>query len=479
MLCIFRAGDRCDILKDNYEYSLRDGAFLRICDDDGFGGSSYGYNLIAFRVSTDYNKFIQNNSNMLLLQEYMMPKVQGKLPQDSGYISPESLSTQFSKFKTRRRDWFVDFEWLRKQGYITQKQYDSIYKFSEKTPIIDLGSVDFTTILKNEEATPRLKPYIKNNAWASGTKVVASGGTRDYDMWEDAFDAMDDPMTGDAIVESGLNEVINTVAWSGPVLDTNLAGYTFTMRAGAGTGHTGTFNGHTIRSLTGYNVGISVNETLAGGVDNVIVQDLCFDVRLHTSYGVYLYDGGDAGHIIIERCIAKGDNCIGTNCATTGFHQGYSAVNVVFRNNIAYKFIKTALGHGFYIYNEWGTPSTQLYNNTACKNRYGFRLSHPARTTGTIILKNNLSQGSLTSDYITGSAIDTHDKNVSEDATSPDASYQSLNCHDGNSCFNDYDNDDFSLVETGDEITTLALADDLSAIGSPEQFSDDCIGTTR
>ena len=94
-------------------------------------------------------------------------------------------------------------------------------------------------------------------------------------------------------------------------------------------------------------------------------------------------------------------------------------------------------------------------------------------------MRNNLSQGSVVADYAPGNAIDAHSKNVSEDATSPDASYQEINCHDGSSCFNDYDNDDYSLIATGDEIDTLALADDLSAIGSPEQFSDDCIGFTR
>ena len=72
------------------------------------------------------------------------------------------------------------------------------------------------------------------------------------------------------------------------------------------------------------------------------------------------------------------------------------------------------------------------------------------------------------------STVDTHAKNVSEDASSPDDAYDNLNCHDATSCFTDWANDDYHLDSGGSEITTLDDGDDLSGT-----FTDDIDGDTR
>ena len=82
-----------------------------------------------------------------------------------------------------------------------------------------------------------------------------------------------------------------------------------------------------------------------------------------------------------------------------------------------------------------------------------------ASTSHTYIVKNNLIQGSINNDFQDdGGGFGTTAKNISEDATSPDASYQSKDVHT-NSVFLNYASDDYRL-DSGGDVTNLAIVDD-------------------
>ncbi|GAG34644.1 unnamed protein product, partial [marine sediment metagenome] len=109
-----------------------------------------------------------------------------------------------------------------------------------------------------------------------------------------------------------------------------------------------------------------------------------------------------------------------------------------------------------------------VYNNTFVKNYCNI---HNARVgeTGTRIFKNNLCQdNSGGGDYSdTGGGFGTTANNISEDATSPDASFRNKTVS-----FVDEDNDDFHLA--GNDANARNAGEDLSAT-----FTDDIDGQTR
>lgn len=74
-----------------------------------------------------------------------------------------------------------------------------------------------------------------------------------------------------------------------------------------------------------------------------------------------------------------------------------------------------------------------------------------------------------------GGTFGTHAKNVSEDATSPDAAYQSKDVHT-NSVFENYGSDDYRL-DSGGDTTNLAILDDGDDLSGT--FTDDIEGQTR
>jgi hypothetical protein len=146
----------------------------------------------------------------------------------------------------------------------------------------------------------------------------------------------------------------------------------------------------------------------------------------------------------------------------------------VIYNNIIYDFFDTG-SHGIRSNVTFSQTSNGLIANNTVINCYN-GIDTDSTSGGTQSLVNNLVQdGNVSgSDYVKGGTWSSA-KNISEDATSPNAAYQSKDVHT-NSVFQDYANDNFKL-DSGGDVTNLAIVDDGDDLSV--NFTDDIIGQTR
>ena len=134
------------------------------------------------------------------------------------------------------------------------------------------------------------------------------------------------------------------------------------------------------------------------------------------------------------------------------------AYNANIINNIIYGFGDDPVDGGIIIQRvETVGPTINIMNNTVVKCYNNIAQGESDVISYTLVIKNNLCQGDTGgSDFVdAGGGLGTTAYNVSEDGSSPDIAYRSMNLHDANSCFRDYDNDDYRLLRTGDEIGDL------------------------
>ena len=232
MIIYVKAGDREKTTSLTYESSLRDGHVLEFRPDEEVG-KMIGYTIIAIRVPVDFwevrgsTDWKSTQQTVLDLKKYTNATVDGlyrwEIPNITEPVVPPL-----------RCDWFIDFKWLLDNNHITQPQYDSIYNFNEKTPVIDIP-IDFTSFIFNEYDTTRLIAGIQNMAWTAGTKTVGSSGA-DYTTWKLALDDLG-TLTGNATIlgltagEILSNDVI--------LINQNLAGYSITLGVTSGQEHNG------------------------------------------------------------------------------------------------------------------------------------------------------------------------------------------------------------------------------------------------
>lgn len=190
-----------------------------------------------------------------------------------------------------------------------------------------------------------------------------------------------------------------------------------------------------------------------------------FQISVSNIYttGIDLNNSGANGSYIAKNCILKG--------VSSGGKYGIRLNNIgtggLIYNNILYDFTGDNLGDGI---SENTSNSPSVYNNTVINcDGAGIRIEYTAAN-----IRNNLCQANAT-DYVITDVGGTISKNVSEDATSPDAAYRSKDVHT-NSVFKNYGADDYRL-DSGGDVTNLAIlddGDDLSGV-----FTDDIEGQTR
>lgn len=375
--------------------------------------------------------------------------------------------------KRKTRDRFIDFKELLNLGYITSGQYDDIY--DKDTQIkLSLGAIlDFTSIIKHEDSDQRLDPskLLVPGSVASGTYTIGSGGGDDYATVTAAEADTAAQLTGNLTFEHQNEETVISTAVT---FDVDSNSYTLKYTPVSGAEHNGGAYGNGARINFGTWDSLVLDETNEGDLDDFEFSKLAIDCTGAGNKGFNIVDGGNSGTLLFNRLLIVGDSdsLLGISVAN-----GYNWNNLVIRNNTVYGVGNGAGEAGIEINTAAGNGTISILNNTCCKNYNNF-FQDAASEAGspTVTVKNNIAQGDTGgSDFADdGAGWGTSGTNLSEDATSPNASYQSKNCHDGNSCFTDYTNNVFTLDSGGDEITDLDDGEDLSGT-----FTDDIVGTTR
>ncbi len=368
---------------------------------------------------------------------------QGKQRWEFGFLEEEK--------RLRMRDKFIDIGGLLNDKKITRTIYDNLYAHGQETGIanIDLSIFD---ILKQEDRDKRTLVDLKNQGITSGTYQIGTGGGADYATWAsfatavNAGNQMDGDLTGE-----GQNEetAIATVV----AFDTDTNGNTLYLTAESGAEHNGGAYGNGARITCGTDDGLRLSESTPGDLTHVEISKLALDISGSGNIGVYPYDCGDSGDILLNRLLIEGDAD-----SSYPIRIDSGANNVVLRNSIIYG------ASGEYV--RIGSDS-EFYNNTVIGLSTGL-----AVLAGTVVAKNNLVQDCGTDYY---GSYGTSAKNISEGATSPDESYRSKDVHT-NSVFENYGADDYRL-DSGGDATNLQILDDGEDLSGT--FTDDIQGQTR
>lgn len=407
---------------------------------------------LANTLQLEFNKFLRAaDSN-------------GKYPWEFGYLDDAN----------RKRDWFVDFKKLLDLKWIDQTAFESIYNqdVDHKPIYIDR---DLTSYLLHEEAAERLPSdyYLQKGSIATDGAGSGTGGgftigaAGDY-ATVTAFEAdIAAQLTGNL---HGLHLNEETVISSVITFDTDTNGNTLYLTAESGAEHNGGAYGNGARINLAAFDNLTLNETNDGDLDDVEISKIALDISGAGNSAVNLIDGGNSGLLLINRLLVKGDADSWDGIVVQG-----DAVNSRISNSILYG-IGDGAGDTGIDYTGIGAGDTHsCYNNTVigCYDNF---VQDNASMNGTLNFKNNLAQAAQNQDFRDdGGGFGTTAKNLSEDATSPDAAYQSKDVHT-NTVFQNYAGNDYRL-DSGGDATNLAILDDGDdLIGT---FTDDIQGQTR
>lgn len=349
----------------------------------------------------------------------------------------------------RIRDWIVDYKWLLDNHYITLSQYEDIYN-KEKVANIELSILNLMEILKYEENWERLsaeKDQIKGSV-ESGTYQIGTGGGADYATWT-LFQA-DIGATQDGDLK-GEGQDEETAIAGQVVFNHDENGHKFTCTAESGAEHDGTYSGARITCAANDHISFSAIATASE------FSKLAIDVSGSNNRGFVASATVDC---LVNRLLIKGDAD-----SYNGIQGGNWDENLQIRNCIVYGVGDGGTDSG--IGTDATYKNTYLYNNTCIGNYYN--IHQVDATPANLTIKNNLCQAnSGGADYV-NCAGGTNAKNISEDATSPDAAYRSKDLHT-NSVFVDYGNDNYKIDKDGDVIN-LAIIDDGEDLSGT--FTDD------
>ncbi len=447
----------------------RDGQIIDIRDDGAFvGNMERKHHCVIELPNVDFWK-IRGSRNWKSTKKSVrnLKKYLSVSNQHATYLwqnNPELFQP-----KDLKREWFIDFQELLNQGYITLSDFESIYDKSRNHNQIVLSNVhDFTSILKNENIHTRLntkKDHSKGTI-STGTYQIGTGTGADYStitsFEADIAATLTGNLTGEhQAEETAISDVVR--------FDTDTNSYKLKLTTESGAKHDGKWNTSKARINFADNDYISLFESTDGTLDDVIVENLQLDIQGASNRGIYCYDGANSGEFVVRNNIIKGDGD-----SSDGIYVYYPVANVKIYNNIVYD-ISGSSKPGIHSFPEYAVNNVLIANNTVINCGRGiWQEEDNSSRIANHIIKNNLVQDCGTCFVDGGGGYGTHAYNVSEDTTSPDTSYRSLNCHNGNSCFVDYANDDFRLTTGGDELSTLDDGDDLSGT-----FTDDIVGTIR
>ena len=465
MKLIIRVGNRYDPLHSNFMPGWRDGQIIDIRPDDYQEGRMERKHFLVLQTPQDYwalrgsTNWKSDQDKVMDFKKFLVPVDRnGKYPWEFGYLEDEK--------RIRCRDWFVDIEKLLSDKWITQADHDGIRDFSKEygSILIDRPLEDY---LVHEDVKTRVDPTIHNMAVAAGTFSIGTTAA-DY-ATVTAFEAdIAATLTGNL---TGEHQDEETVISTAVIFDTDTATFLLKLTAVSGAEHDGTAYGNGARIAYGTNDRLEFAETTDDDLANVEISKLAINATGNGNRGVRILNVG--GIVTTNRMLVKGD----AN-AVIGIELGGASFSSTTINNIVYGFGNGAGDGGIFI----GPPVTAgptviVANNTCIKNFNNIVQDRPGAISYDLTLKNNLCQGDTGgSDYRDdGGGFGTTAFNISEDATSPDASYRSKDLHT-NTIFFDFANDNYLLNPAGDA-TNLAIADDgedLSGI-----FTDDIIGQTR
>ncbi|MEA1998055.1 MAG: hypothetical protein U9N61_01835, partial [Euryarchaeota archaeon] len=360
------------------------------------------------------------------------------------------------------------------QEQITRNQYFDIYDRNKTHEQISLDITEIEQLFSHEDKKERLtrledkRPWtlVKNtiNRYIPIAKALVSSGTYsigaglDYDtvtLFEADIAAQ---LTGNLTGEHADEETSITSAIT---FDTDTNSYLLKLTAASGAEHNGTAYGNGARINFSHNDSIIFDETNDGDLDDVEISKLALDIR-DSLIGVRFNDGGNSGLLKVNRLLFKGnaDTLLGCFVNSEG-------ANTRITNSIFYD-IGNVAGEGAIRYRDPTSGHNHLIANNTIINCYEGITQDDDTTNATDIVKNNLIQNSSNKDFRDdGGGFGTTSKNISEDATSPDAAYQSKEV-----IFVDEANDDYHLAST--DIQAKDAGEDLSAT-----FTDDIDGNTR
>jgi hypothetical protein len=258
-----------------------------------------------------------------------------------------------------------------------------------------------------------------DSSGGDGTTNATSGGTAAYASLNAALTARARNLVtataiDEFICETGGTADTTVVAMSGW---TTSSIYYIDIKTSAGHRHAGVWS--------------TAKYRIQGGSDyNHVINVGTYDVRI-TGLQIDITSARTEGPII-AGILAEGDanvaqyfigNIIrGTNA--TGGTRGIRCTNSAnIWNNIIYDQLVNVQSHGLSLTPATGTTQN-VYNNTVYGCVEGINVT--AYTTGTLNLRNNLANGNTADYYSEGGYTRNSSFNISEDASSPDASYRSL-----------------------------------------------------
>lgn len=216
---------------------------------------------------------------------------------------------------------------------------------------------------------------------------------------------------------------------------------------------------------TGYGLIVSSNYNYALTIsdDDIRLEGLKIENQADTNAGAIDYN--NAGELQISYCIIR---------AAPPSSSARHCIDLMNMAGGTFKLWNSVIYDGYYgVRFDFGTAGNTfiLYNNTFIDcNTTGIRITDSADD-ATVYLKNNIVQGTDTNYNISSFSTYEHSNNISEDATSPDSSYQNLSV-----AFSDETNDDFHLSSSDAAAKDAGI--DLSS-DAQLSFSDDIDGDSR
>lgn len=372
-------------------------------------------------------------------------------------------------FNLRKRDWFIDIKELFDLGFINRSEYFDIYNKDIVFNPKNITVASLTDIIRNENATTRRKE-LRNQAISSGVHTIgASGDYSDLASFEADIEAT---QTGNL---SGEHLDEETTITGNIVFDHDPSTFDLTITAQSGAEHDGSAYGNGARISIGSFDQIRLNFSNGSGL--LQISKLAFTVAGSGTEVIQIDSTSSSHTVIINRNLIEGDE---GNVTTQGIRINNGAAGTVrVSNNIIYDVSSGNTSPdiaGISLNAEFGLGYTwDIYNNTVIN--CGHNLSENSDSpNGTLTATNNLLQAGVTADFINAnSAFSSTARNITEDASGPDAAYDNTDVNT-NSVFKDFAGNDFRLNSAGD-VTNLAIVDDgddLSGI-----FTDDIQGQTR
>lgn len=366
----------------------------------------------------------------------------GKQRWEFGYLEDEK--------QLRFRDRFIDIAGLLALSKMTSGMYDNLYKHGEEAGILVVNESLFD-LLKYELSNTRTVAPIKNQGITSGVYTIGAGVGPAYATVAgfasdvNAGGQMDGDLRGEHLAEE-------TAITGVVVFDTDTNGNTLFLTAESGAEHDGRAYGNGARVNFGGSDRLTFAETVGGELDSVEVSKLALDITGPGNYGVFFSNGSDTGTFTAHRMLIAGDSA-----SLYGIRANVN-INCDIVNNILYGIGDGGSEGGIQFHT--GNETQNVLNNTVVGCFNGINQTDAVSDPGVLAVKNNLCQNNGTDYTNAGAGFGTTSKNISEDATSPDAAYRSKDMHTGAATvFKNYASDDYRL-DSGGDVTNLAILDD-------------------